>query len=245
MNWPSLLIRRPHPAPPHGSAWLDPPPLALFHQWLHFDRPTLIVRGPGLSVCLETEFGVFFEQESTRHPGKGWAADPVSGLAIQPAAIDAIALLAEPGAPPAFEVAFGPASPFSLAIQPRSDAGSDRLVRHLAARFRARPSTAKALRDRGAGAWLDQWAPASPEWAASAETAARGGGTFTIQGPGLHFSTRFSRVQCDRDGDICRLADRGRRAVAYADRTRHPAAAGSDCRGRRADRTPAAFSFIR
>ncbi|MBL9153134.1 MAG: hypothetical protein JNK37_11630 [Verrucomicrobiales bacterium] len=221
MHLPSLLNRRLPSAPPLGSVWLDPRPLALFNQWLHWDRPTLIVRGPGLSVCLETEFGLFFEQDSAHQAGPGWAADPVSGLAIQPAAIGAIALLAGPGAPPAIEIAFGVASPFSLAVQPRTDAASDRLIRRIAAEYHAGPAQPETLRERGAGAWLDQWMPALPGWASSVVTIAHGGGAFTIAGPGLRFSTQFAHIDCDRDGNTCRLTDRHRRAVAYVDRTRH------------------------
>jgi hypothetical protein len=222
MYLPTLRIRPATANSPLGSAWFEPRPLALFNQWLQFGCPTLILRGPGLSICLETEFGVFFEQDSTRFPGPGWAEDPVSGLAIQPASICGIALLAGVGAPPSFEIAFGPDSAFSLAIQPRRDASSDRLIRRIAATFHARPAREDELRARGAGAWLDQWNPVPQGWTGTLSPAETDAGLdFSLHGPGLAFSTRLRNFTCDRDGDTCRLADQERRAVVYADRTRH------------------------
>jgi hypothetical protein len=200
-----------------ASHRLELRPHAFLNQLLHFDRPTLVVRSPGLSLCLETEFGVFFECDGPRVGDAAWLEDPVSGLCLDPSAINSIVLYGEQYSPPAFEISLGEAG-FVCAIRPRADDQACQVMNRIIRNFGGAPTDGADLRDRGAGAWLDQWSAgharsvvrlreASGRWRLDA----------SILSGGIRLSVRLDHALEDRDGDILRLVDQERNAAAYLD----------------------------
>ncbi len=128
-------------------------PHAFLNQLLHFDTPRLIIRTAGLSLCRETEFGVFFREQDPAIPV---FTDPVSGLTIDAREISGIYLFKPKSGPPSFEIQFS-TDGFALAVQPGTSEYSRMLIDRIANSFSGKAVTSGSISTLGAGAWLDEW----------------------------------------------------------------------------------------
>lgn len=193
-------------------------PHAFLNQLLHLNQPRLIVRSHALTLYQETEFGVFFRDANTSRP---WLADPVSGLSIDPEKISGIFLLHQTGAPSSFEICTH-SSGFALAIQP-TNAADLSSVKRIADSFGEARIESTDLIKAGAGAWLDDQMPHSPELEATPSgqkplsfDLASGHVQVCASGPGYRISDSFIPGYVDRDENSFRIADQTHRRVVFA-----------------------------
>jgi len=214
---PSPSRDRRHTPTPPDSLCLSLRPHAFFNQLLHLNQPRLIVRSNELTLFQETEFGVFFREPHTARP---WLADPVSGLAIDPAEVSGIFLLHQMDAPSSFEICMHSAG-FALAIQPTSRA-DDAPVQRIADSFGENSIDSSGLTAAGAGAWLDEEiaVPVESDDPAEAEPPLsfdRTSGKIEVcaSGPGYGICDAFTPGFVDRDGDAYRIADATHRSVVF------------------------------
>jgi len=209
---------------PRGSLPLLLRPQAFLNQLLHFDHPRLILRNPGIALCRETEFGVFFPGTDTGE--RRVLSDPVSGLQIDGDEVDRMTYFDEAGAPPAFELHFR-STGNALVVQPRSDAPSCLVTERILRSFRDHEFHGSPVEATTAGEWLDRLTrPAGPEAPRGRQPFARTEAQQAVPGgelrlrviePGFRFEGTLLPWRSDRDGAHLRVSDRDGRTAVYLD----------------------------
>ncbi|MCB1089273.1 MAG: hypothetical protein KDM63_19710 [Verrucomicrobiae bacterium] len=178
----------------------------------HFDRPRLVIRGNGVALCRETEFGIFF-------PDGRRYVDPVSGLEVVPDRITRICLHQDHAAPPSIEIEFREEG-FACAIYPGGTPQSRASLGELVNRLAEGPESSEALRAAGAARWLDEcleWGSGLDARIESILKPTRHSREFLIDlsGLGFSFAGPFRPNHVDAGAGHLRVSDCRHRTVLY------------------------------
>lgn len=208
------------PLPEAASLMLRPQ--AFLNQLFHFDTPQLVVRGHRTTLCQQSEFGIFFNEQNepaSDAPGSIWLNDPVSGLRINASAITGIFFLNETGKQPAFELQMLHDG-FACAIQPSRTERNLQLIRKVLSSFNAKEVSALELRNAGAGAWLDDWGNEGCAGSSSIEfNPSSSRAVISLQGVDLKMKTVFESTGFDEYRESLRLSEIGTQSVLFTDRS--------------------------
>lgn len=200
----------PLPAPTsHRSCRLALAPVEFLNQLFHFDRPRLVIRGRGVALCRETEFGVFFPK------GRRYV-DPVSGWEVAPDEVTRICLHQDRAAPPSFEIEFR-GEGFACAIYPSGTPRSRASLEHLVAACAEAPESSESLRAAGAARWLDECLESGTDRSDSILRATESPREFLIDivTSGFSFAGPFRPNHIDADAGHLRISDCRHHTVLY------------------------------
>lgn len=207
--------RTPKPfAPAACSHRLALRPRAFLNQLFHFDQPRLVIRGNGLALCRETEFGVFF-LSGDRY------VDQVSGLEIVLDQVTGLFLHHDEHSPPSFEIRFREEG-FACAIYPSGTPRSRETLDSIVKSFATEQADPAELRAAGAARWLDEClalpASDSSEVREPFLKATEKPDEFQLelQTEGYSFAGPFQPGNVDTDDGVLRISDCRHKTVVYS-----------------------------
>ena len=196
-------------------------PLAILNQLFHLDAVQMTVRGNGLSLTKQTEFGVFFQ---VRDGDRMLWSDPVSGVTIDPCGLRGIyAIPVCDTLPPALEFEFV-GERLALSIQPTVRVPASNTLDRILEVFAAKPTSTQRLLEHGAGAWLDEWSDGRNGSAGETDeghirNALEETGRLRVlmELPGLTADAEICPDWGDANGSILRIANVNDGSVAFVD----------------------------